>query len=124
MKYNEYEFLLNSIYYRGILKNQGIDADMYQRMQREYSNLNLQTSDNGKLDKEFAFRKSFLIVRNYVQQAIKDGLKSFQLIMQAADINKLTYMVAMLNRNFFDKRSLDQIITTANTVFTQYNLKN
>ncbi len=124
MKHNEYEYLLNKIYYKGILKSQGINADMYQRMQNEYSNLNTPGLVNGKLDSDYAFRKSFLVVRNYVQQAIKDGLKSFQFTMKVADINKLTYMVEMLNRNFFDKQSLDQIITTANSVFNQYNLKN
>ena len=124
MKNNEYEYLLNKIYYKGVLKNQGINSDMYQRMQNEYSNLDGQKPVNGQLDGEYAFRKSFLVVRNYVQQAIKDGMKSFQFTMQANDINKLTYMVDMLNRNFFDKQSLDQIIITANSVFNQYNLKN
>ncbi|GAA4208967.1 hypothetical protein GCM10022289_33720 [Pedobacter jeongneungensis] len=124
MKHNEYEYLLNKIYYKGILKSQGINADMYQRMQNEYSNLDVPSLVNGKLDSDYAFRKSFLVVRNYVQQAIKDGLKSFQFSMKATDINKLTYMVDMLNRNFFDKQSLDQIIITANSVFNQYNLKN
>ncbi|RBQ10408.1 hypothetical protein [Pedobacter miscanthi] len=124
MKHNEYEYLLNKIYYKGILKSQGINSDMYQRMQNEYSNLDTPGLVNGKLDSDYAFRKSFLVVRNYVQQAIKDGLKSFQFSMKTADINKLTYMVDMLNRNFFDKQSLDQIIITANSVFNQYNLKN
>ncbi|QNN41174.1 hypothetical protein [Pedobacter roseus] len=124
MKHNEYEYLLNKIYYKGILKSQGINADMYQRMQNEYSNLDVPSLVNGKLDSDYAFRRSFLVVRNYVQQAIKDGLKSFQFSMKVADINKLTYMVDMLNRNFFDKQSLDQIIITANSVFNQYNLKN
>lgn len=124
MKHNEYEYLLNKIYYKGILKSQGINSDMYQRMQNEYSNLDTPGLVNGKLDSDYAFRKSFLVVRNYVQQAIKDGLKSFQFTMKVADINKLTYMVDMLNRNFFDKQSLDQIIITANSVFNQYNLKN
>jgi hypothetical protein len=124
MKHNEYEYLLNKIYYKGILKSQGINADMYQRMQNEYSNLDVPSLINGKLDSDYAFRRSFLVVRNYVQQAIKDGLKSFQFSMKVADINKLTYMVDMLNRNFFDKQSLDQIIITANSVFNQYNLKN
>ncbi|MGM9474835.1 hypothetical protein ACS5PU_00335 [Pedobacter sp. GSP4] len=124
MKQNEYEYLLNKIYYKGILKNQGVNADIYQRMQNEYSNLDMSNLVKGKLDTEYAFRKSFLVVRNYVQQAIKDGLKSFQFTMQARDITKLTYMVEMLNRNFFDKQSLDQIIITANSVFNQYNLKN
>jgi hypothetical protein len=93
-------------------------------MQNEYSNLDTPGLVNGRLDSDYAFRKSFLVVRNYVQQAIKDGLKSFQFSMKASDINKLTYMVDMLNRNFFDKQSLDQIIITANSVFNQYNLKN
>ncbi|MGQ7852846.1 hypothetical protein ACUN24_01220 [Pedobacter sp. WC2501] len=124
MKNNEYEYLLNKIYYKGLLKNQGINSDMYQRMQNEYLNLDGRKPVKGKLDGEYAFRKSFLVVRNYVQQAIKDGLKSFQFTMQVNDINKLTYMVDMLNRNFFDKQSLDQIIITANSVFNQYNLKN
>ncbi|RLJ77203.1 hypothetical protein [Pedobacter alluvionis] len=124
MKNNEYEYLLNKIYYKGILKNQGINSDMYQRMQNEYLNLDGREPVKGQLDREYAFRKSFLVVRNYVQQAIKDGMKSFQFTMQAKDINKLTYMVDMLNRNFFDKQSLDQIIITANSVFNQYNLKN
>ena len=124
MKHNEYEYLLNKIYYNGILKNQGVNADIYQRMQSEYSNLDMQNLVEGKLDGEYAFRKSFLVVRNYVQQAIKDGMKNFQFTMRATDITKLTYMVDMLNRNFFDKQSLDQIIITANSVFNQYNLKN
>ncbi|MCX2494035.1 hypothetical protein OQX63_11170 [Pedobacter sp. PF22-3] len=124
MKNNEYEYLLNKIYYKGVLQNQGINSDMYQRMQNEYSNLNVQQPVKGQLDGEYAFRKSFLVVRNYVQQAIKDGMKNFQFTMQADDINKLTYMVDMLNRNFFDKQSLDQIIATANSVFNQYHLKN
>jgi hypothetical protein len=124
MKINEYEYLLNKIYYPGILKNQGINSDMYQRMQIEYRNLNIQQPFRAQLDGEYAFRRSFLIVRNYVQQAIKDGMKSLQFTMQANDINKLTYMVDMLNRNFFDKQSLDQIIATANSVFNQYHLKN
>jgi len=124
MKNNEYEYLLNKVYYKGVLQNQGINSDMYQRMQNEYSNLNVQQPVRGQLDGEYAFRKSFLVVRNYVQQAIKDGMKNFQFTMQANDINKLTYMVDMLNRNFFDKQSLDQIIATANAVFNQYHLKN
>jgi len=124
MKHNEYEYLLNKIYYNGILKKQGVNADIYQRMQNEYSNLDMKNLVEGKLDSEYAFRKSFLVVRNYVQQAIKDGMKSFQFTMRASDITKLTYMVDMLNRNFFDKQSLDQIIITANSVFSQYNLKN
>ncbi|QIL38949.1 hypothetical protein G7074_06430 [Pedobacter sp. HDW13] len=124
MKHNEYEYLLNKIYYNGILKKQGVNADIYQRMQNEYSNLDMKNLVEGKLDSEYAFRKSFLVVRNYVQQAIKDGMKSFQFTMRAGDITKLTYMVDMLNRNFFDKQSLDQIIITANSVFNQYNLKN
>ncbi|MFF5383561.1 hypothetical protein [Pedobacter suwonensis] len=124
MKNNEYEYLLNNIYYKGILKNQGINSDMYQRMQNEYSNLNGQQPARGKLEREYAFRKSFLVVRNYVQQAIKDGMRSFQFKMETNDINKLTYMVDMLDRNFFDKQSLDQIIATANSVFNQYHLKN
>ncbi|KIA96704.1 hypothetical protein OC25_03020 [Pedobacter kyungheensis] len=124
MKHNEYEYLLNKIYYNGILKKQGMNADIYQRMQNEYSNLDMKNLVEGKLDSEYAFRKSFLVVRNYVQQAIKDGMKSFQFTMRAGDITKLTYMVDMLNRNFFDKQSLDQIIITANSVFSQYNLKN
>ncbi len=124
MKNSEYEYLLNKIYYKGVLQSQGINSDMYQRMQNEYSNLNVQQPVRGQLDGEYAFRKSFLVVRNYVQQAIKDGMKSFQFTMQANDINKLTYMVDMLNRNFFDKQSLDQIIATANSVFSQYHLKN
>ncbi|SDC52664.1 hypothetical protein [Pedobacter soli] len=124
MKHNEYEYLLNKIYYNGILKKQGMNADIYQRMQNEYSNLDMKNMVEGKLDSEYAFRKSFLVVRNYVQQAIKDGMKSFQFTMRAGDITKLTYMVDMLNRNFFDKQSLDQIIITANSVFSQYNLKN
>ena len=124
MKNNEYEYLLNKVYYKGVLQNQGINSDMYQRMQNEYSNLNVQQPVKGQLDGEYAFRKSFLVVRNYVQQAIKDGMKNFQFTMQADDINKLTYMVDMLNRNFFDKQSLDQIIATANSVFNQYHLKN
>ena len=123
MKHNEYEYLLNKIYYNGILKKQGVNADIYQRMQNEYSNLDMKNLVEGKLDSEYAFRKSFLVVRNYVQQAIKDGMKSFQFTMRAGDITKLTYMVDMLNRNFFDKQSLDQIIITANSVFSQYNLK-
>lgn len=93
-------------------------------MQNEYSNLDMKNLVEGKLDSEYAFRKSFLVVRNYVQQAIKDGMKSFRFTMRAGDITKLTYMVDMLNRNFFDKQSLDQIIITANSVFSQYNLKN
>ncbi len=101
-----------------------MNADIYQRMQNEYSNLDMKNLVEGKLDSEYAFRKSFLVVRNYVQQAIKDGMKSFQFTMRAGDITKLTYMVDMLNRNFFDKQSLDQIIITANSVFSQYNLKN
>jgi len=101
-----------------------MNADIYQRMQNEYSNLDMKNMVEGKLDSEYAFRKSFLVVRNYVQQAIKDGMKSFQFTMRAGDITKLTYMVDMLNRNFFDKQSLDQIIITANSVFSQYNLKN
>ncbi|MFC1223599.1 hypothetical protein ACFE6N_07300 [Pedobacter sp. BG31] len=124
MKNNEYEYLLNKIYYKGILKNQGINSDMYQRMQNEYSNLNGQQPVSGQLEREYAFRKSFLVVRNYVQQAIKDGMRSFQFKMETNDINKLTYMVDMLDRNFFDKQSLDQIIATANSVFNQYHLKN
>ncbi|SFA57446.1 hypothetical protein SAMN04488511_117107 [Pedobacter suwonensis] len=124
MKNNEYEYLLNKIYYKGILKNQGINSDMYQRMQNEYSNLNGQQPVRGQLEREYAFRKSFLVVRNYVQQAIKDGMRSFQFKMETNDINKLTYMVDMLDRNFFDKQSLDQIIATANSVFNQYHLKN
>ncbi|WP_293790173.1 hypothetical protein [uncultured Pedobacter sp.] len=124
MKNNEYEYLLNKIYYKGILEHQGINSDIYQRMQNEYSNLNGRQPVKGQLDGEYAFRKSFLVVRNYVQQAIKDGMKSFQFTMQANDINKLTYMVDMLNRNFFDKQSLDQIIATANSIFNQYHLKN
>ncbi|SDG25123.1 hypothetical protein SAMN05421827_104277 [Pedobacter terrae] len=124
MKNNEYEYLLNKVYYKGVLQNQGINSDMYQRMQNEYSNLDVQQPVRGQLDGEYAFRKSFLVVRNYVQQAIKDGMKNFQFTMQANDINKLTYMVDMLNRNFFDKQSLDQIIATANAVFNQYHLKN
>lgn len=124
MKHNEYEYLLNKIYYNGILKNQGANADIYQRMQNEYSNLDMHNLVEGKLDSEYAFRKSFLVVRNYVQQAIKDGMRNFQFTMRATDITKLTYMVDMLNRNFFDKQSLDQIIITANSVFNQYNLKN
>ncbi|MEH3114080.1 hypothetical protein [Pedobacter terrae] len=123
MKNSEYEYLLNKVYYKGILTNQGINLDMYQRMQNEYSNLNGQLV-NSQLVGEYSFRKSFLVVRSYVQQAIKDGMKSFQFTMQANDINKLTYMVDMLNRNFFDKQSLDQIIAIANSVFNQYHLKN
>lgn len=123
MKHNDYEYLLNSVYYRGLIENQGINADVYQRMQNEYSILNIEAAQS-EANGEHAFRRSFLIVRNYVLQAIKDGIRNFHFKMQAADITKLTYMVAMLNRNFFDKKSLDVIIATANTVFSQYNLKN
>ncbi|WP_316801056.1 hypothetical protein [Pedobacter frigidisoli] len=121
MRHNEYEFLLNNIYYKGIIGNQAISADIYQRMQKEYSKLNFYAPNRGERETEFAFKKSFLIVRTYVQQAIKDGIRNFQSAMQATDVTKLNYMVAMLNRNFFDKRGLDQIISNVNTVFNQYS---
>ena len=121
MKHNDYEFLLNNIYYKGIIGNQAISADIYQRMQKEYSKLNFYAPIRGERETEFAFKKSFLIVRTYVQQAIRDGIRNFQSAMQTTDVTKLNYMVAMLNRNFFDKRGLDQIISKVNTVFNQYS---
>ncbi|RDC54946.1 hypothetical protein DU508_19245 [Pedobacter chinensis] len=124
MKTNDYEYLLSKIYHNGVLSKAGLNADLYLKMQQEYNNLKVLETENGAFDGDYAFRKSFLIVRNYVQQAIKDGLKSFQFSMQATDIDKLSYMIAMLNRNFFDKKSLDKIISTASSVFNQYNLKN
>jgi len=124
MKTNDYEYLLSKIYYNGMLHKAGLNVDMYLKMQQEYNNLKVLETVNNAFDGDYAFRKSFLIVRNYVQQAIKDGLKSFQLNMQPTDVDKLSYMIAMLNRNFFDKKSLDQIISTASLVFNQYNLKN
>jgi len=122
MKLNDYEYLLNKIYQNGVYQASNIDADFYKKMQMEYKNLNLGSLGANQMDGEFAFRKSFLIVRNYVQKAIQDGLRNFKYTMDASDINKLSYMVALLNRNFFDKRGLDQIISTANTVFSQYNV--
>lgn len=124
MKSNEYEYLLNNIYPQMIPKNQSINADIYLRMQEEYISLNAQSATNFDQNDDFAFRKSFLVVRNYVQQAIKDGMKNFQFSMIKEDFNKLSFMVDMLNPNFFDKKSLDQIILKANSVFNQYNLKN
>ncbi|WP_443945865.1 hypothetical protein ACJVDH_01800 [Pedobacter sp. AW1-32] len=122
MKLNDYEYLLNKIYQNGVYQASDIDADFYKKMQMEYKNLNVGSLGVNQMEGEFAFRKSFLIVRNYVQKAIQDGLRNFKYTMNAADINKLSYMVALLNRNFFDKRGLDQIISTANTVFSQYNV--
>ncbi|QPH38539.1 hypothetical protein [Pedobacter endophyticus] len=123
MKNNGYEYLLNSIYYRGGITNQGMNDLLYQEMQNEYGNLNHQQA-GANLNGGYAFKKSFLVVRNYVQQAIKHGMKNLRLKMEVADITKLTYIVAMLNREFFDKKSLDSIIASANAVFSQYNLKN
>lgn len=122
MKHNDYEYLLNSIYYQG-LKGQGMTAGVYQKMQNEYGNLSVWAAQVG-VEGEHAFKRSFFIVRSYVQQAIKDGMANLKLKMQLADITKLTCIVAMLNRNFYDKQSLDVIIATANSVFNQYNLEN
>jgi len=123
MKHNGYEYLLSSIYYQGGSTNQGMNDLVYQKMQNEYGNLNHQPA-HANINGGYAFKKSFLVVRNYVQQAIKDGMKNLRLKMKVADVTKLTYIVAMLNREFFDKKSLDLIIASANSVFSQYNLKN
>lgn len=122
MKRNEYEFLINNIYCGNALNHVAINPDTYERMQSEYNNLIKSKPVKGELYSEYTFKKSFLVVCNYVQQAIKDGMRSLQYTMRASDVNKLTYMVATLNRHFFDKRSLDQIISTANNVFNQYKL--
>ncbi len=124
MEANEYEFLINTIYYNGTLQTQSMNAENYLKMQDEYRNLEVKKTAENHLEHEYAFRKAFLIVRNYVQQAMKDGLKSFQFCMKKQDIEKLSCLIAMLHRNFFDKSSLDQIIVTANSVFNQYNFKN
>jgi hypothetical protein len=92
-------------------------------MQQEHNKLSLYGLDK-EMETDFAFRTSFVVVRNYVQQAIKDGLKSFQFVMESNDVKTLSQMIELLNRNFFDKQSLDQIIEKANKVFNQYQLKN
>jgi len=124
MKAKEYEYLLSKIYYDGVLKMTGLNIEMYLKMQQEYDNLKAFEAKNNTVECNYAFRKSFFIVRNYVQQAIKDGLRSYQVDMGAKDAEKLSQMVAVLNRDFFDKKGLDHIIATANLVFKQYNLKN
>ncbi|MFD2289210.1 hypothetical protein GJU39_21375 [Pedobacter petrophilus] len=120
----EYEYLLSKVYCGGMFSQYIMNAGGYLQMQQEYNNLNAFETATGQMEKEYVFRKSFLIIRNYVQQAIKDGLKNFQLEIQADGINKLSYMTGTSNQNFFDKKSLDQIIGMANPVFKQYSLKN
>jgi hypothetical protein len=123
MKAIAYEYLLSTVYYVELLQKQGINADMYLKMQQEHHKLSLYGLDK-EMETDFAFRTSFVVVRNYVQQAIKDGLKSFQFVMESNDVKTLSQMIELLNRNFFDKQSLDQIIEKANKVFNQYQLKN
>jgi len=119
MKANEYEVLLHRIYSKNSIEHS--TEDVYAKMQMEYKKLNQEHSKNCIRRCEFEFKKSFFVVRNYVQQAIKDGLKHFRFNMVNEDVTKLNCMEAMLNRNFFDKRSLDQIIANANSVFSHYN---
>ena len=119
MKANEYELLLRKIYFAGSVQKQDDSAELYLRMQQEYGKLNV-NGEERNLHNEFKFRKSFFMVRNYVQQAINDGLKNLHVNMETEDITKLNYMAAMLDRNFFDKPSLDQIIIKANSVFKHY----
>lgn len=123
MKATAYEYLLNTVYYVELLQKQGINADMYLKMQQEHNKLSLYGLGE-RMEGDFEFRTSFVVVRNYVQQAIKDGLKSFQFVMESKDVKTLSQMIELLNRNFFDKQSLDQIIEKANKVFSQYQLKN
>ncbi|SER08481.1 hypothetical protein [Pedobacter rhizosphaerae] len=123
MKATAYEYLLNTVYYVELLQKQGINADMYLKMQQEHNKLSLYGLGE-RMESDFEFRTSFVVVRNYVQQAIKDGLKSFQFVMESKDVKTLSQMIELLNRNFFDKQSLDQIIEKANKVFSQYQLKN
>lgn len=121
MKASEYELLLNKVYNEGILQQQNARTQLYLRMHEDYSNLKNKKSADNLQKSEFEFRKSFFMVRNYVQQAINDGLKYFRIKMGKEDVTQLTFMAATLNRNFFDKPSLDQIIMKANSVFKQYN---
>ncbi|WP_421938218.1 hypothetical protein [Pedobacter sp.] len=123
MKGIAYEYLLNTVYYAEVLQKQGINADMYLKMQHQHNKLAAYGLKK-EMEIDFAFREAFVVVRNYVQQAIKDGLRNFQFVMNTSDVKKLTQMIALLDRNFFDKQSLDQIIEKANEVFNQYQLKN
>ena len=120
MKANEYELLLRKIYFPNSAQKQDNSTQLYLTMQQEYGKLSLNREERNLQD-EFQFRKSFLMVRNYVQLAINDGLKNLKVNMGIEDVAKLSYMAAMLNRNFFDKPSLDQIIIKANSVFKHYN---
>jgi len=66
----EYEYLYSKGYCGSISNQHIINAGGYLQMQQKYTYLDAFEIVIGRMEKEYAFRKSFLIIRNYVQRII------------------------------------------------------
>lgn len=120
----DYEELLRRVYQCGRSGAKGADADYYWKMERALVHMNDPNWGKSKIAKENDFRSAFMEVKNYVRNALKDGVNKVYYSLQEKESQLLDGFIVNLNNiSFFDKDRLDSIITESINIFDIHGLK-
>jgi hypothetical protein len=120
----KYESLLCTVYNCSKGGNKGADANIYRNMEmteRFLTDLNQKkTGEEKKLNHKTAFTE----VRQYVRNALRDGLEKIKYNASRHEIDHIEVMQETLNQsNFYNKASLDVIINKAEEIFFNNGLE-
>ena len=120
----EYEYLIRRVYNRRRTASHGANADIYRKLERAEMHLDDPNWSKTKDQKEYDYRSAFVEVREYIRQAIKEGLEMVRHKADQAEIASLESMASTLHRiDFYDKGKLDEFIDCSNILFHKYSLE-
>jgi hypothetical protein len=121
MKAIAYEHLLRRIYNVARTDINGVNADIYRKMDRTYKNLESKFLYMPQAERLHEFHTSFAIVREHLYNAINFGLQKLINTATADDIEYLQQIIAVLGWKLFDKDQLDKMVETATRIFNNYH---
>jgi hypothetical protein len=118
----KYELLLRQVYQCEKNYANGADAAIYRNMERAHHDLVTKSHYGTEDERVQDFRKTFALVRSFVNRAIKDGLSQIVHSASAPVIKELETEQVPLVASFYGKEKLDEIIDKVSVLFHKNGL--
>lgn len=120
MEAMEYEHLIRSVFNSSRKKKNGADADIYRPMERNHKNLKTESMYSNQDEREIAFQRSFVPVRNNIRDAILEARRKLSGKASIQELSNLDSFSTELNHLFYDKVRLDVIIDAVSELHATY----
>ena len=118
----KYELLIRQVYQCEKNYVNGADAAIYRNMERAHHDLKTKSHYGTEDELLQDFRKTFALVRSFVNRAIKDGISQIVHSASTPVIKELETEQGSLVASFYGKEKLDEIIENVSGLFHKNGL--